>query len=296
MQLLQSDVKFGPHVPLKPGGRPVQTYLVVFVDDATRYIVGARFYPDQSVRSLEDCFRRAVQAYGAPDACFVDNGGQYRSRWFADACAKIGTRLLRARPYHPESKGKVERLNREIDKLLAEIALARPRTIDECNELLAAWVDEYYHRNPHSALGGVSPFARFRSDGRPLRFVAAEALKDAFLHTETRKVDKTGCVSFGGGLYEVGLAYAGRRVAIRFDPAWTGEIEMLREGAEPVRARKLAVSGHCGARRGIPEEMGRTPPETSRMLDALKAKRAEGGGGGRIATSFKDLWEGNGDV
>jgi len=296
MQLLQSDVKFGPHVPLKAGGRPVQTYLVVFVDDATRYIVGARFYPDQSVRALEDCLRRAVQAYGAPDACFVDNGGQYRSRWLADACAKIGTRLLKARPYHPEAKGKVERLNREVDKLLAELALAKPKTMDDCNEFLSAWVDEYYHKNPHSGLDGVSPLAKFRSDGRPLRFVPAEALKDAFLHTETRKVDKTGCVSFEGGLYEVGLAYVGRRVHIRFDPAWTEEVEVLREGAEPIRATRLVISEHCGAKREIPEGMMQTPPETSRMLDALKAKHAESKDGGEIATSFKELWEGRSNV
>jgi len=296
MQLLQSDVKFGPHVPLKHGGKPVQIYLVIFVDDATRFIVSARFYADQTIRSLEDCFRRAVQAYGVPDACFVDNGSQYRSYWFSDACAKIGTKLLKARPYHPESKGKVERLNREIDKLIAELALAKPKTMDDCNEFLSAWVDEYYHKNPHSGLDGISPLAKFRSDSRPLRFVPAEALRDAFLHTETRKVDKTGCVSFEGGLYEVGLAYVGCRVTIRFDPAWTGEVEVLREGAGPIRATRLVISEHCGAKREIPEGMRQTPPETSRMLDALKAKHAESKDGGEIATSFKELWEGRGNV
>jgi transposase InsO family protein len=295
-QLWQSDVKFGPHAALAPGGKRAQTYLCVFIDDATRFIVAARFYPDQTVESLEDCFRRAVQSHGAPDACYVDNGPQYRSEWFARACAKIGTRLLKAKPYHPEGKGKIERFNRETNKLLSELALAKPETIDECNEFLNIWVAEYYHRNPHSGIDGVSPLAKFGADKKPLRFVSAETLKDAFLHTDTRKADKIGCVSFGGDLYEAGLAYVGRRVQIRFDPTWTDEIEVLREGADPLVCKKLAISENCGGKRGLPEWMSQTPPENSRMLDVLKAKHAERKDEGAIATSFAEFWEGGGNV
>jgi len=296
MALLQSDVKFGPRVPLTAGGKPEQIYLTTFIDDATRYIVGARFYDNQGTNSLEDCFRRAVQSYGAPDACYVDRGSQYRSDWFGQACAKIGTKLLKAKPYHPEGKGKVERFNREISRFLAELALAKPRTIDDCNDFLAAWVEEDYQKSEHSGIDGIMPLAKFHADSKPLRFVPAETLKDAFLHTDTRKVDKTGCVSFDGGLYEVGLAYAGLVVALRFDPAWKDEIEFVREGAEPKRIKRLEIGENCGVKQELPEWMKQTPPGRSRLLDGLKARRDANKGMSEIATSFKELWEGKANV
>jgi len=296
MMLVQSDVKYGPHVAVKLGEKPVQIYLTTFIDDCTRYLVAARFYDNQGVMSLEDCFRRAVQSYGAPDACYVDHGPQYRSEWFTQACAKIGTKLLRAKPYHPEGKGKVEIFNKNIDKLLAELTLAKPRTIDDCNDFLAAWVEEYYHKNPHAGIGGVTPAAKFLADSKPLRFVPADMLRDAFLHTDVRKVDKTGCVKFEGSIYEVGLSYVGSMVTLRFDPAWKEEIEVMREGAEPLRVKQLAIGDNCGVRKELPEWMKQTPPVSSRMLDGLKARHDANKSANEIATSFKKLWEGCANV
>ncbi|WP_303798270.1 helix-turn-helix domain-containing protein [Alicyclobacillus macrosporangiidus] len=38
-ELWQSDIKFGPYLPIGPGGARKQVYLVVFLDDATRYVL-----------------------------------------------------------------------------------------------------------------------------------------------------------------------------------------------------------------------------------------------------------------
>lgn len=92
----------------------------MFIDDATRYIVAARFYDNQKVDIIEDTLRMAVMRYGKPDAIYVDNGKQYRSEWLAKACTRLEIRLLHARPYHPEGKGKVEAFNRRIDSFLSE--------------------------------------------------------------------------------------------------------------------------------------------------------------------------------
>jgi hypothetical protein len=221
-----SDIKHGPYIPDK-SGKNKQIFLVVWIDDATRFLTCARFYTDQTVNAIEDSLRRAVQHFGAPNSCFCDNGKQYRSKWLSEACAKLGVRLLFTRPYRPEAKGAVERFNRTVGQFISEAALKKPSSIDEYNELLRIWIDEYYHKNPHSALGGVSPATAFGADKQPLRFVSEIQLREAFYHTDSRKVDKTGCISWNGKLYEVGLAYIGRRVAIRFDPSWKDELEVL---------------------------------------------------------------------
>jgi transposase InsO family protein len=204
-ELWTSDIKYGPYIPMG-NGKKKQIYLVVWIDNATRYIVSAKFYTDQTVDAIEDSFRTAVQRFGVPEKAHVDNGKQFRSKWLAETCAKLGVRLLYSRPYHPEGKGVVERFNRNIDKFISEAMMKKPASIVEYNELLQIWIDEYYHANAHSTLGGVSPQTAFGTDTRPLRFVSAKQLRDAFLHAEIRKVDKTGCVKFGGDLYEVGLA------------------------------------------------------------------------------------------
>ncbi|MCL1896822.1 MAG: Mu transposase C-terminal domain-containing protein, partial [Clostridiales bacterium] len=105
------------------------------------------------------------------------------------------------------------------------------------------------------------------------------------------KVDKTGCVSFDGGLYEAGTAYIGRRIEIRFDPSWKDEIEACPEGAPPFMAKKLSIGENCGQRKSLPEGMQGVGPKTSRLLDALEKMHKKNKPGPGPATSFKGFWE-----
>lgn len=106
--LWQSDIKYGPFLPIGPDGASKQVYLVLFIDDATRYVLHGQFYASLDKSIVEDCFRKAIQQYGVPEAVFFDNGKQYRTKWMGRTCSKLGIRLLFARPYSPESKGYVK--------------------------------------------------------------------------------------------------------------------------------------------------------------------------------------------
>ena len=180
-----------------------------------------------------------------------------------------------------------------MEKFISEAALAKPSNVAEYNELLRIWIDEYYHKNPHSAISGVSPATAFGIDTRPLKFVSAEQLRDAFLHTEIRKVDKTGCISFSGNLYEVGIAYIGSKVEVRFDTSWTDEIEIIHGQSEPFVAKKLVIGPNCGTTLELPEHMRATPPQTSRMLDALKKEHQSKLQPTETVTTFKTFWKGD---
>ena len=291
-QLWQTDIKFSSFIP-DVDGQKKQTYLIVWIDNATKYIVNAKAYFDQTENSVEDSFRLAIQKYGIPEKIYSDCGGQYRSGRLTQICAKLGIRKLSTKPYSPASNGLAENFNKQIGKFISEVAFNKPATLAEYNEQLRIWIEEYYQKRPHSGLGDISPATAFGTDKRPLKFVSAEQLRDAFLHTENRKVDKTGCVSFNGCLYEVGLAYIGRKVDIRFDPSWTDEIEILHEQAEPFIAKKLVIGTNCGVTRELPEHMRTTPPDTSRMLDALKKQYQSNHRPSEIAASFKTYWEGD---
>ncbi|MFC5702311.1 AAA family ATPase [Cohnella faecalis] len=238
-------------MPIGPDGAKKQVFLVVFIVDATRYVLHGEFYPVMDKTIIEDCYRKAIQKYGLPEAVYFDNGKQYRTKWMTRACSKLGVRLLFAKPYSPEATGKVERFNRVVDGFLSEAALTKPQTLARLNELFHVWLSECYQNKPHSALENRrSPESVFRGDKKPLRFIDPEVLANAFLHCETRKVDKSGCISFMDRKYEVGLKFIGCTVDVVYDPADTTELTIeetlgrLEYAAE--RQWFAVVTGDCG--------------------------------------------------
>ena len=70
--LWHSDIKYGPYLPIGPGGTKRQIYLVTFIDDATRFVLHGEFYPTLDHVIVEDCFRKAIMKYGIPDSVYFD--------------------------------------------------------------------------------------------------------------------------------------------------------------------------------------------------------------------------------
>lgn len=272
-RLWHSDLKYGPYLPIGPGGTMKQVFLVTFIDDATRFVLHGEFYPVMDKTIVEDCFRQSIQKYGVPEAVYFDNGKQYRTKWMTRACSKLGVRLLFAKPYSPESTGKVERFNRVVDSFLSEAALEKPKTLERLNELFQVWLSECYQNKSHSALENKqSPRTSFQSDKKALRFVEPDILSNAFLHCETRKVDKSGCISFMDRKYEVGLAYIGCTVDVIFDPADISELMIEYDGHSPWRVRELVIGERAGRRPSLPEHLQPAPANSSRLLTAAEGQ------------------------
>ena len=295
-QLWQGDVKYGPYLPLGNNGEKKQVYLAAWIDDCTRYMVAAKFYANQKVEIVEDSLREAVTHYGKPDSIYVDNGKIYRSKWLAGACAKLGIRLLHAKPYASESKGKIEAFNRRVDSFLSEAALSRAKTLEELNNQLSVWIEDYYHKNPHSGLSGVSPETAFRSDHRPLRFLNAEVVRDAFLHRDVREVDKVGCINFNGKKYEVGMALIGREVEVYSDPSWQDEVKIHHPDFDPFVAKELEIGSFSGSRRELTPSLQQVKANSSRLLDALGKKGGSSKMPFAIATTFRNQMGGEENV
>ena len=289
MMLLQGDIKYGPHLPIGKNGAMQQVYLSSFIDDATRYMVSAKFYDNQRVEILEDSLREAIMRYGKPDKIYVDNGKQYRSDWLKKACNRLGIILLHSRPFHAEGKGKIEAFNRRMDAFLAEVALNKPKTLEALNEALALWVEEYYHKNIHSALDGLTPEVAFKSDKRALRFVSAEELRDAFLHTESRQVDKTGCIHLNGKTYDVGMKLIGRKVDVRFDPTWTDKVEIHGKDFFPFLAAIQVIGENCGYQTELPLALTPVEATESRLLSGLKQNKSRRRTHDTTAIQFRNL-------
>ena len=286
--LWQSDIKYGIYV----NGQP--TYMVCFIDDCTRNIMHSEFYNtlDQSI--VQDCFRKALAKFGAPDSVYFDNGKQFRTHWMKRACGKLGIRLLYARPYNPEGKGKQERYNQTVDAFLREASVEKPKSLDELNRLYNVWMDECYLNIPHSALNGKTPHECYELDNHDIRFLPADTIANAFLTCEQRKADKGGCISFNGMKYEVelGLSMIYRTVDVVYDPADISILTIECEGFKPCQAKPLVIMSHSAARPKLPEHFEKTEPTSSRLLAAAKVKNDEREKVRHTAISFTDLKEG----
>lgn len=214
----------------KQPNRKIRTYLLAIIDDATRLVVHAEFYQNQRLPVLEDSLRKAITRCGCPDSLYVDNGKIFISQWLRLACAKLRIRHLNTCAYSPEAKGKIERFNRTVEEFLQEARLEMPQTLEQFNELFRVWLSEGYNHREHSALSGKSPAQAFNQDTKPLRFPSPEALKDAFLWEKTPRVDKSGCFSLGGLLYEAGVEWIGKKIPVRYDPFDLSLVEIWDRG------------------------------------------------------------------
>ena len=178
-----------------------------------------------------------------------------------------------------------------MNAFLSEAALTKTESLDELNHHLQVWIEEYYHKNPHYSLGGISPATAFRTDTRPLTFIDAAKCAEAFLHTAEREVDKTGCISFDGKKYEAGLPLMGRKVDVCYDPSWTGEVEIHHKDFVPFKVKELEIGTDCGLRAELPEGLQTLNTDSSRLLDGLNKANITNRTNSVIATSFRKVKE-----
>ena len=288
-----SDIKYGPFLTVK--GEKKQIYLVSFLDDATRYVVHGEFYDSLDQTVVEDCFRKAVLKEGLPRRVYFDNGKQYRTKWMDRACAILGIKLLYAKPYSPESTGKIERFNRTADSFLDEVALKGCKTLEEMNHYFNVWLQECYHTRVHGSLHGASPDIAYRNSKEPLRFVPPATVASAFMRVEQRKVDKSGCISFGGKKYEVSVLLVGRTVTVAYDPNDIQTLTVEHDG-KSWRVQELKIGVHTGPRPKLPKSMLPAIPGTSRLLDEKKKRHEQRQEVVRRAISYSGLRGGEDDV
>jgi len=288
-----SDIKFGNYLTI--GGVPKQTYLVSFLDDATRYCVHGEFYDSLDQSIVEDCFRKAILKEGLPRRVFFDQGKQYKNKWMQRACAILEIKLLFAKPYSPESTGKQERFYRTVESFMDEAALKNCKTLDDYNNYFNIWLNECYHTRIHGGLKGLSPEIAYKSSKTPLRFVSPDIIASAFMRVETRKVDKSGCISFRGRKYEVSALLVGRVVDVAYDPNDIETITVEYDG-NSWRVSELQIGEHTGPRPKLPKSMLRAIPGTSRLLDEKEKQHARRQSVVRRAIRFDGLKDGGADV
>jgi putative transposase len=206
--LWQSDILHGP--VLDCGGKRRKCYLIAFIDDHSRLIPHARFYPSESLACFQDAFFEALSRRGLPRKLYVDNGSAYRSRQLEYTTAALGIALIHAKPYQPQGKGKIERFLRTVRTQF--LPGFQGHSLEAINRAFGDWLEGQYHQRRHGSTA-ETPHKRFAGGLHCLR-PAPENLSDYFRKTVYRRVNKDRSIVIDKRLFEGPVDLIGQRVEL----------------------------------------------------------------------------------
>ena len=238
-QIWQADMLFGPYVQ-RPGGGKLQVFLHAILDDASRLIPHAQFYPSQGLDACLDCLRQAVAARGLPLRLYMDNAKMYRGQQLARIAASIGILIVHTPPYQPEGRGKIERYFRSLrEQFLANLDPKLTLSLEALNQRLWTWIDNVYHRSQHSALQ-TTPLLRWQRDIEHIRQLPpATDLRRLFFHRVDRLVRRDCTFLLHQRFYEAPPHLASQTIEVRFDPLDPAEVEIYIQGQLQAMARPV---------------------------------------------------------
>lgn len=254
----QSDVMHGPSVEIE--GRTRKAYLIAVLDDHSRLLAHAEFYPSERLTSWLDAFRQALLSRGLPRKLYVDNGAAYRTKHLERICASLGIALVHTPPYTPQGRGKIERFFRTVRTRF--LPYFSGTTLEDLNIALDLWVREEYHQRTHSSTG-ETPLVRFARHLEIIRTAPAD-LEDHFRKEARRRVAKDRTISLDGRIYEAPTKLIGEYVRLLYHEDRLERIEIFHQNSSHGFLVPVDLRVNCKVRRKrdkdqlLVEETGKT--------------------------------------
>ena len=187
------------------------------IDDHSRFLVGLKACSNQTYPTVKAQLTAIFEQYGLPERMLMDNGAP----WGDDRECRytiLGAWLIRleiaishGRPYHPQTQGKDERLNRTLlEEVIAGSAMTN---LAESQARFDDWQLTYNQVRPHEALHLDVPAAHYLPSHRPFPRVLPPVTYP--LDEIIRKVDSAGKISFQNRRIQIGMAFRHQPVALR---------------------------------------------------------------------------------
>jgi transposase InsO family protein len=140
-----------------------RVYLVAFMDDHSRFLVGYGLHASQSSALVLEVLRAALTSYGTPAEILTDNGSQYVT-WrgksaFTKELEKRGIQQVVAAPRRPQTLGKIERFWGTLWRECLHSAVFVD--MGDAQRRLGWFIDHYNFQRPHQGIEGSTPADRF---------------------------------------------------------------------------------------------------------------------------------------
>jgi len=214
-ELWQGDTMYGPSIQQVDGSWK-KTFLIAFIDDASRLITHAEFFYRDNTEKLIEAFRMALYKRGKPERLYFDNGSNYTAKEILQACVRLDIRLSHTPVRDGAAKGKIERFFRSFrDHFL--VARNVFESLDQLNQQAQDWIENHYNNQPHSSIQ-MRPLDRFNLDHSRIQFLRNDDFTDeVFFVEEDRIVSKVNTISIFATKYECPVDLRGKTIQVRFD-------------------------------------------------------------------------------
>ncbi|MGY3238186.1 putative transposase [Bradyrhizobium sp. USDA 4472] len=136
-------------------------YLSTVLDDFSRYIVAWRLGPTMCASNVTATLDRALAASGLDHIAVAhrprllsDNGSSYVADDLAEWLDQKGMQHVRGAPYHPQTKGKIERWHQTLKN---RILLDNYYLPGDLERQVGAFVEHYNHVRYHESIDNLTP-------------------------------------------------------------------------------------------------------------------------------------------
>lgn len=210
----QSDTSTGPYIKVE--GKSKRVYLIMIIDDASRMIVGYDFFYEDNAINMQKVLKSAIKKYGIPKQLYVDNGSPYKNEQISLITARLGIKLIHAKPYSPTGKGKIERSFRTIkDGWLNCSNWNEFKTLEDVKESFSTYLYKEYINKEHSETK-ITPNNKWHNEIKELRQIEEEKVEEAFMHSRLSKVYNDSTIQINNEKYEVPYKYVGQKIEVRY--------------------------------------------------------------------------------
>jgi transposase InsO family protein len=142
---------------------PERLYVLILLDDFSRYVVGYALCTSPSSSVAVESFRAAMARHGKPESMRTDRGGAFvafaREGDFGRVMEAEEVTHLVGKPYNAKGGGKVESAVRTLRRELWDLEHFEDR--DHAERRLKEFFFEYNEQRAHMGIDGLTPADRF---------------------------------------------------------------------------------------------------------------------------------------
>jgi transposase InsO family protein len=149
-QLLQMDIlEFYIH--------KLKVYALIALDDYSRFIMAWKLFTEANMENVIKTFKEMIERYGKVEKVLTDRAMVFYS-WkginqFQKLLEEYEIDQLVAAPHHPQTLGKVEAVNKNLQKEL--ISKVEFSSLIDAEEKIGKWFQHYNYTRTHQGIGGV---------------------------------------------------------------------------------------------------------------------------------------------
>jgi len=142
---------------------PEKLYVLIMLDDFSRYVVGYALCSSPSSSVVVETFRAAIARHGKPESVRTDRGSAFvafaREGDFGRVLEAEDVTHIVGKSYRPKGGGKVESAVRTLRRELWDLEHFEDR--DHAEQRLKEFFAEYNERRAHMGIDGLTPADRF---------------------------------------------------------------------------------------------------------------------------------------